>query len=201
MDYFRSRFFWQGDSEKRKYRLVKWSVVCRPKDQGGLGVHDLDVKNKALLGKWIFKLLTEEGVWQTLLRRKYVSSQALSQIYWKPGDTHFWAGLMATKKYFFPFGSFLIKDGSQIRFWEDKWLGNTTLHEQYPALYNILRHKIDTLAKVMESFPPNVSFRRSLLGPRQESWIALLQRLASIQAVAGTRYISMESKSEWKILC
>ena len=39
--YFRSRFFWQGDGEKKKYRLAKGSVVHRPKDQGGLGIHDL----------------------------------------------------------------------------------------------------------------------------------------------------------------
>ena len=134
LDYFRSRFFWQGDSEKRKYRLAKWSVVCRPKDQGGLGIRDLEVKNRALLGKSIFKLLSEQGVWQTLLRRKYVGSQALSQVYWKPGDSHLWAGLMATKKFFFPLGSFSIKDGSKIRFWEDKWLGNSTLRESIPCL-------------------------------------------------------------------
>ncbi|KAK1614005.1 hypothetical protein QYE76_019522 [Lolium multiflorum] len=42
LDYYRSRFFWQGDSEKKKYRLVKWSIVCSPKDQGGLGVHDVE---------------------------------------------------------------------------------------------------------------------------------------------------------------
>jgi hypothetical protein len=59
LDYYRPRFFWQGVSEKKKYRLVKWSVVCRPKDQGGLGVHDLEVKNSALLGNWLFKLFTE----------------------------------------------------------------------------------------------------------------------------------------------
>jgi hypothetical protein len=69
LGYYQSRFFWQEDSEKRKYRMVKWSVVCRPKDHRGLGVHDLEVKNSALLGKWLFKLLTEDGVWQTLLRR------------------------------------------------------------------------------------------------------------------------------------
>jgi hypothetical protein len=40
LDYFQSRFFWQGESEKKKYRLTKWSVIFRPKDQGGLGVHD-----------------------------------------------------------------------------------------------------------------------------------------------------------------
>ena len=56
-------------------------MVCRPKDQGGLEVQDLEVKNRALLGKWLFKLLSEEGVWQTLLKRKYVGSNALSQIF------------------------------------------------------------------------------------------------------------------------
>jgi hypothetical protein len=103
--------------------------VCSPKDQGGLGIHNLEVKNTALLGKWLFKLLTEEGMWQTILKRKYISPKALSQVLWKPGDSHFWAGLMATKKFFFNLGSFSIKDGSEIRFWEDKWLGNATLHE------------------------------------------------------------------------
>ena len=121
-----------------KYRLTKWSVVCCPKDQGGLGIHDLEVKNRALLGKWLFKLLSEDGVWQTLLRRKYVGDQAVSQVFWKPGDSHFWADLMATKKFFFQHGSFSIRDGSEIRFWEDKWLGQSTLREQYPALYTIV---------------------------------------------------------------
>jgi hypothetical protein len=62
LDFFHSRFFWQGDSEKKKYRLTKWSVVCRPKDQGGLGIQDLEVNNTTLLGKWLFRLLTEDGV-------------------------------------------------------------------------------------------------------------------------------------------
>jgi hypothetical protein len=52
----------------------------------------------------------------TILKRKYIGPKALSQILWKSGDSHFWAGLMATKKYFFGLGSFSIKDGSEIRF-------------------------------------------------------------------------------------
>jgi hypothetical protein len=78
LDYYRSRFFWQGDTEKKKYRLAKWSVVCSPKDQGGLGIHNLEVKNSSLLGRWLFKLLTEEDMWQTILKRKYTGPKALS---------------------------------------------------------------------------------------------------------------------------
>jgi hypothetical protein len=180
LDYYRSRFFWQGDSEKKKYRLVKWSIVCSPKDQGGLGVHDLEVKNSALLGKWLFKLLTEDGTWQTILRRKYIGSKTLSQVVWKPGDSHFWAGLMATKNVFFRHGTFSIRNGAQIRFWEDAWLDNAPLSEQYPALYRIARRQGDTIATVMATSPPNVTFRRVLLGQRLVAWNTLIQRLGDI---------------------
>ena len=93
---------------------------------------------------------------------------------------------MATKKYFFRYGTFDIKDGTEIRFWEDKWLGNTTLREQYPTLYDIVRHKSDTLASVMQTSPPNMSFRRTLYGPRLVLWNALLGRLASVQLTQGS---------------
>jgi hypothetical protein len=35
LDQYRSRFYWQGDTDKKKYCLVKWDILCRPKDQGG----------------------------------------------------------------------------------------------------------------------------------------------------------------------
>jgi hypothetical protein len=50
-----------------------------------------------------------------------------------------------------PYGSFLIKDVSEIRLYEDKWLGNTTLREKYSTMYDIVRHKGDTIAKLLES--------------------------------------------------
>jgi len=40
-----------------------------------LGVLNLDVQNKCLLSKWLFKLLNEDGVWQPLLRNKYLKKQ------------------------------------------------------------------------------------------------------------------------------
>jgi hypothetical protein len=58
--------------------------------------------------------------------------------------------------------------------------------EQYPALYNIVRHKGDTLAKVLESFPPIMDFRRDLNGTRLASWNELLQKLASVHLTQGS---------------
>ena len=67
--------FLTSDEHKKKYRLTKWEVVCTPKDQGGLGVLILDVHNKCLLSKWLFRLLNGDGVWQQLLRNKYLKDK------------------------------------------------------------------------------------------------------------------------------
>jgi hypothetical protein len=50
--------------ERRKYHLVKLETVCLPKDQGGLGVLDLEVMNIALLSKWLWKLFNEKVFWK-----------------------------------------------------------------------------------------------------------------------------------------
>jgi len=55
LDYFRSRFFWQSDEHKRKYWLAKWDILCQPKEQGGLGIQNLELKNIALLSKWLYR--------------------------------------------------------------------------------------------------------------------------------------------------
>jgi hypothetical protein len=36
-------------------------VVCHPKDQGGFAIHDIEVKNIALLDKWLLSFLLKRG--------------------------------------------------------------------------------------------------------------------------------------------
>jgi hypothetical protein len=75
IDYFGSRFFWQNDGQKKKYRLMKWSIMCQPKDQGGIGIQNLEIQNQCHLSKWLFKLINEERLWQTILQNKYLTRQ------------------------------------------------------------------------------------------------------------------------------
>ena len=112
IDSFRSRFFWQSDHHKRKYRLA-WEILCQPKFQGGLGIHNLDVQNKCLLSRQLFKLLNEDDLWQELLRNKYLNDKTLGSCTKKPTDSHFQKGLMNIKDTFISFDSFKVKDGSQ----------------------------------------------------------------------------------------
>ena len=134
LDFYRSRFFWDSDSIKKKHRLTKWNIVCRPKDQGGLGIEVFDIKNNCLLSKWLYKLMNEEGMWQELLHKKYLTHKTLSQVTSNPTDSPFWKGLMAVKDDFLSPGHFVIGNGMTTCFWEDLWLGNTSLAVQYPSL-------------------------------------------------------------------
>jgi len=51
---------------------VRWEEVCRPKQQGGLGVKNLEKFNIALLGKWVWRLKSEKSkLWDRILDSKY----------------------------------------------------------------------------------------------------------------------------------
>ena len=127
---------------------------------------NLEIQNVSLLSKWLYKLVNEDGVWQDLLRKKYLKNKTIGEAHWKPGDSHFWSGLMKAKDRFLDLSIFNIHNGSQTRFWEDKWLGNFTLKEKYPSLYNITREKHISVANAFASTPLNISFKRSLVGEK-----------------------------------
>jgi hypothetical protein len=148
---------------------------------GGLGIINLDFQNVGLLSKWLHKLLNEDGVWQELIRRKYMKNKTLSQITHKPGDSQFWSGLLEVKDRFLARGSFKVKSGHQTSFWGDIWLDNRSLKDSYPCLYSIVRKKNASVADVLSTVPLNVSFRRSLRGMALDKWLELVGKLVTVQ--------------------
>jgi hypothetical protein len=116
LDRIRNNFLWDETEEKKKYHLVNGQTVCMPKDQGGLGVLDLEKMNIALLAKWLWKLFNEDGIWQKILRKKYLQKQTLCHAVTKNGDSHFWQGLMEVKKFFWQHCKIQIGDGAKTSF-------------------------------------------------------------------------------------
>lgn len=52
-------FLWGGLADEQKISWVSWEQICKPKDLGGLGLKDWLTSNKALVGKWKWRYLSE----------------------------------------------------------------------------------------------------------------------------------------------
>ena len=138
-----------------------------------------------MLAKWVVKLCNEHGMWQELLRNKYLTNRTLSGCEKKPTDSHFWKGLMNVKDTMLSYKTFKIGDGTQTQFSEDKWLGPVTLKEKFPALFNIVRRKHDTIAQVCNSSPLNILFRRNLTGNNLRNWNRIVASLLEFNIQDG----------------
>ncbi|KAE8717707.1 hypothetical protein F3Y22_tig00110032pilonHSYRG00029 [Hibiscus syriacus] len=70
--------------DKRKIHWVNWSSVCKPMSSGGLGVLDLNLTNRALLAKWVWKFANEKNsIWKRVLCSKHkisCNSMSISKI-------------------------------------------------------------------------------------------------------------------------
>jgi hypothetical protein len=50
---------------------------------------------------------------------------------------------MNVKEEFLRLGHFRLGNGTQVFFWEDKWVGDIRIKDLFPGLYNIVRKKGD----------------------------------------------------------
>ncbi|XP_074304933.1 uncharacterized protein LOC141639785 [Silene latifolia] len=71
-------YLWSGSSDYKKVPNISWSTCCLPKDEGGLGIKEAKVWNKALLGKYVWWLAKKKDhLWV-----KWVSNIYMKGIAW-----------------------------------------------------------------------------------------------------------------------
>jgi hypothetical protein len=119
--------------------------------------------------------------------------KAYTQIEHMPGDSHFWVGLMKVKHMFLGLGCFKLGDGTQIRFWEDRWCGNVAFKYLSPNLYAIVRKKKVIVLDVFRTTPLNVAFRRSLVSNNLVAW------LQCTSTVMNTQLTDQRDTFEWSL--
>jgi hypothetical protein len=60
--------------EEGKFHLVSWFKVCSSISEGGLGVRNLLMFNRILMGKWLWRYAHErEAMWELVVDFKYMS--------------------------------------------------------------------------------------------------------------------------------
>lgn len=186
MDSFRARFFWEGLEGKKKYHMIKWEALCRPKDFGGLGFVNTRIMNAALLCKWIFKLETGvENPCCDLLRRKYMVEGGGFFQSKVEGGSQFWRGLHEVKGWMKLGSSYKLGDGKNISFWDDIWLGETPLKTQFPYIFSVCADDNKTTHQMYVEGEWKISLRRTLGEGELEEWGQLHALLQNIELNSG----------------
>lgn len=88
-------FLW-GKAQNKGIPLISWEVVCLPKSYGGLGVANLQFRNKSLLLRWWWKAtVVEGGLWYSVIHllRKNKSAHLFPKI-WLLEGSFFWNQLI-----------------------------------------------------------------------------------------------------------
>ncbi|RVW44616.1 Heat shock protein 90-5, chloroplastic [Vitis vinifera] len=157
-------FLWGGGSLERKAHLIKWKVVCSPKEEGGLGIRKIDVLNKALLGKWVWRYAYEkENLWKRVIGVKYGQEGCgwRTKDVCGPYGVGLWKEIMKEADWCWESIVFKVGKGTRILFWMDKWCGNEALSQIFPQLFTLAGHRNAKVSEVWDSSWVKEDFRTS----------------------------------------
>lgn len=96
---------------KKKYHLLKWTKICKSKKKGGSGIKDIRKMNVSLLCKWWWKLDTEDGIWQQIIRFKYLKNDSICNVKHRQSDLAIWVELLKVKDAYLQGRRMIINDG------------------------------------------------------------------------------------------
>jgi hypothetical protein len=178
-DKHRKRFFWQKKKDKKSYYMVSWDKVCRSKKKGGLGIKNLRRQNISLLTKWWLKLDTHDGLWQRIVKARYLRNKTIANVLPRFSDSPCWKSLFQVKETYLAGRKLSLKNGGVVRFWEDPWDSEFPLCDTYHVLYDIFQMKGCTIKDFVEN-NYDMRFFRRLHGDLATQWENINAKVANI---------------------
>ena len=112
--------------------------MCLPVEMGGLGIRSVVSFNQALLGKWLWRYGHEVShLWPRLISTKYGEGQGrwCTKVCRRTHGCELWRSVYGGWESFSKHLSFVVGEGTRIRFWHDRWIGDNTLKDLHPELY------------------------------------------------------------------
>jgi hypothetical protein len=146
IDKIRKGCLWRGsDVNGRGMPKAAWEMVCKPKEDGGLGIIDLETQNQALLMKNLDKFFNKKDIpWVNLIWEKHYRNNKL------PGTTKkgsfWWRDVLKNLPQFKNMTKIQPKYGDTCIFWKDKWDG-IILQVQYPQAHSYAKNELITVRR------------------------------------------------------
>ncbi|GJS68035.1 RNA-directed DNA polymerase, eukaryota, reverse transcriptase zinc-binding domain protein [Tanacetum coccineum] len=122
LDKLFKRFLWNSvDSTKGKAR-VAWNLVCRPKDQGGLGIKPLQKWNEVILSAQIWKIIeNKESIWVKWVNTVKLKGKGFWEVDPDVSDSWGWKSMLELRNKMKLSATDKIRNVNKISPWHDKW--------------------------------------------------------------------------------
>ncbi|XP_027166037.1 uncharacterized protein LOC113766004 [Coffea eugenioides] len=116
--------YWWGEANGRnKMHWRAWDKMSLDRKEGGLGFHELGAFNTALLGKQVWRLITQPNLLVSkVLKDKYHPKQSLLKCKVAGNASWIWKGLMGARQLVELGIRRRIGNGKSTNIWEDSWL-------------------------------------------------------------------------------
>nr|GEX58207.1 RNA-directed DNA polymerase, eukaryota, reverse transcriptase zinc-binding domain protein [Tanacetum cinerariifolium] len=156
----RRQFFYGADHLDNKITWAAWNKILASKQKGGLGVSSFHALNRALLLKWVWRFVSQDGsLWSRVIQAIYGNTITNHQVHVASNWGSILREVNLLKEKGFDFLSHCSKrigDGNSTRFWLDIWKGEKPFREVYPRLFALERdkeiHVTVKLASLIDSF-------------------------------------------------
>ncbi|XP_026459211.1 uncharacterized protein LOC113359854 [Papaver somniferum] len=175
IDSIQRRFFWNKDTNGRKWFPKSWNVVSSPKHIGGLNIRKVVEFNKALLTKLAWRLVNEhDALWVQIMAHKYFPdfnplSDAISS-----NGSRIWRGICHGLEIVKKNSYWEIANGNDINIWKDVWIPSLKKHvpsDRYSIHMTNVSQLIDIDTKAWNLNLLNALFPNDIV--EQESQVAL----------------------------
>jgi hypothetical protein len=98
---------------------------------------------------------------------------------------------------------FEIGNGENARFWEDRWVNDRALKDDFPRSYNLCFDKNKSVKYMFDKGLGNVNFRRTLYGDSLEQWEHIKDSRSGV-VLSGDRdriFWTLDKKGIYTVKC
>lgn len=163
-------------------------MVCKTKDEGGLGIINLELQNQALLMKNLDKFYNGREIpWVNLIWEKYYRNDKIPGTVKK--GSFWWRDILKMLPLFKEMTTVKIKNGASCFFWKDTW-ASQALEQEFPQAYSFAKNKNMTVKKAFNHNDITEMFTLPL------SQVAFDQ-LTTIQQIMENTILEEHSKDIW----
>lgn len=119
-------FWWgHGTDPKKGVKWEKWESLCKHKNEGGMGFHNLHVFNIAMLGKLCWRIQQyPNALLSHILKAKYFPRSDFFEAGLGSNPSYTWRGIFTAKDLVRRGTRWKIGDGTKVHMWGDPWIND-----------------------------------------------------------------------------